>query len=237
MFQNNPSSAARAIHFLLMFYACLYINIALVSLVFVYKYLSVWHYEIGVSALIAPFWYAVGDAIAELFGYRIAKQIIWINVFSCLFFAIICTFAIHVPSPASWHYQGAYDYIFGSMLRVSSAAQISILIGALLNAYFLSKWRMLLKGKYFWLRSLGSSLIGLCLQVLIASILIYLGKIPLAQLAVLVLLTIAAHLIISLVIVWPNTLVVAILKRYIPVSYQSGISWNPFAINHDQADS
>src|SRR4029079_1592251 len=32
--------------------------------------------------------------------------------------------------------------------------------GAFFNIYFLSKWKMLVKGKYFWLRSLGSSAIG-----------------------------------------------------------------------------
>jgi queuosine precursor transporter len=224
-------------HFILMLYICLYISLALTSLMFVYKYINVGKWEIGVSGLIVPFWYALGDAITELFGYRVAKQLIVLNVITNVFFSIVVTIATYLPSSESWHHQDAYLYIFGSVLRVSLAAEASILVGGFLNAYFISKWRILLKGRFFWLRSLGSSLVGVVSQIFVAAILIYLGRLPLIQIGELVILTIVVHFTLSPIIVWPNSIIVFLIKTLLPSTHEVGISWNPFALTILKDDS
>lgn len=212
----------------MLLYGCLYITISILSIVFVYKYLSLGLYTIGLGAVIMPFWYALGDAIAELFGYKIARKLIYINVICCIFFAVIATVLVWLPAPSTWHHQDAYEYIFGMLLRVSFGGEISILIGAFLNAYFITKWKVLLKGKYFWLRSLGSSLIGVTTQISVAATFIYLGQIGMSKFFMLLFLSILTHIMVSFIIVWPNALIVRFLKFWLAPASNRSIQINPY---------
>lgn len=69
--------------------------------------------------------------------------------------------SINLPAFTKYpEYAHAYNIILHLLLRASIANAIAIAIGSFFNIYLLSKWKMLIKGKYFWLRSLGSSAIG-----------------------------------------------------------------------------
>ena len=53
--------------------------------------------------------------------------------------------------------QNAYEEVFGNLIRFVSAGFLAVLSSHFLNIYIFSKWKILLRGKYFWLRSIGAS--------------------------------------------------------------------------------
>ena len=75
-------------------------------------------------------------------------------------FAFSCAGMISFKTPSGWAYQESYDQVLGKLPRVAIASFLAIFVGAFINAYAISKWKILLRGRYFWLRSLGASAIG-----------------------------------------------------------------------------
>lgn len=119
------------------------------------------------------------DVVSEVYGYRAARQLLWCGLFSLLFLALCVALCFTMPYPVFWtKVINAYNVSLGSMTRVAVAGAVAIFLGQLINAYLISKWKILTRGKYFWLRSLGSSIIGDSTTVLLSNTAILLGRAP-----------------------------------------------------------
>lgn len=123
---------------------------------------------LSAASLISPFWYILGDIITEVYGYRIARNLFW-SVIVCQFiFALSCYFLIKLHSPLTWSGQAGYQFVLGDLVKFSLVNFIGLTIAWHLNARLLVRWKIFLKGKYFWLRSIGSSGMGLVLYSLLS---------------------------------------------------------------------
>lgn len=140
-----------------------------IPIVFKLSHIGTW--EFSVAVIVMPFFYSVGGMIAEIYGLKIARQLIVIALFLDILFSIFTTVLIHLPSPANWLHQQDYNYVLGSSLMQSLLGAVGIYLSQYVNLYALTKWKILLKGRYFGLRSVGSSALG----ELIISAFIYFG--------------------------------------------------------------
>lgn len=224
----------------LLFFAMLYTAIGIASLTLPYKLIGIGHFVTSGASVIMPFWYAIGDLIAEVYGYKIAKKLIGFSVISCLVYAILVSIMIATPDPVGWGHQSDFNYVFGSLMRATLGGDASVLVGAFLNAYFISKWKFLLHGKLFWLRSLGSSGIGETLQLIVACSIMYAFKMPFFQIIELIATILIIHFSVTFLIVFPNNLLVTMLKKKEPsIAYYSGgfLNFNPFKkISNDKEE-
>jgi len=116
---------------------------------------KIWGFSASASTLIIPIWFILGDLIAEVYGYETAKQVIWIAPFCQLLIALLCSFSVTLPSPSGWPHQEIYTEVFQKLPRLVFSSIFAILLGAFINAYIITRWKILLKGKYFLLRCLG----------------------------------------------------------------------------------
>ena len=64
------------------------------------------------------------------------------------------------------------------LLRVLFVSFVTTFISEFINIYIISKWKILLRGKYYWLRSLGSSGVGVFVYAFIASFISFVGILP-----------------------------------------------------------
>lgn len=208
-----------------------YMTIKLVTVLVIYKLVSIGSINTTAATIVIPLWFLTGDVIAEVYGYNISKQIIWAAL-SCQFiFAFICSLLIHLPSPANFAYQGAYQHVLGNLPRVVIASFIAIICGAFVNAYTVSKWKVLLKGRLFWLRSLGASIIGEAVFVIISLCMEFIGVVPLQTLIQLILVSFALKIAINPILVIPSSLIAAIVKRIEKIDiYDYDIEFNPLKI-------
>lgn len=215
----------------LTFLSMLYMTIKLSTVVLIYKIISIGPFSASASTIIMPLWFVISDVIAEVYGYKIARQMIWLAIICQFLFAFVCAGLISVSSPLGWSHQEAYDQILGKLPRVALASFLAIVIGAFLNAYAISKWKILLHGKYFWLRSLGASSVGELVFTVVAYLVEFLGVVPFSQLLHLMVISYVVKLVLNPILVVPSSFAAFLLKKVEGIDiYDIGINFNPFQL-------
>src|SRR5436190_7344697 len=127
------------------------VTLQLTAYVLAYKIVSMRGVTFQIGVFLSSITFVLYDMIAEVYGYQLTKRVIWYAIWCGMLFSLLCATLIHLPSPATWQYQSAYDLILGTQLtRVFLGCLIGELIGPFLNSYLLVKWKILLHGKYFW---------------------------------------------------------------------------------------
>jgi len=139
----------------ILFATCLLISNILAS-----KIMMVGPWAAPAGVIIFPLAYIINDVIAEVWGYQKARLIIWVgfgvNVLAVLFFSA----GIAVPSAAFWTGQEAFSTTLGSAPRIVAASLLAYLLGSFLNAFVMSKFKVLTRGKGFSVRAVVSTLVG-----------------------------------------------------------------------------
>lgn len=212
----------------------LYMTIKLITVVLIYKIITIGSFSASASTLIMPLWFVMGDVIAEVYGYKVARHMIWMAIICQFIFAFACAGMIAFDTPFGWTHQEAYDQVLGKLPRVALASFLAIVSGAFINAYAISKWKILLRGRYFWLRSLGASAVGELVFTVVAYLTEFLGVVPLSHLLHLMIISYAIKLILNPILVVPSLITAFALKRIEGVdAYDIGINFNPFKMSLD----
>lgn len=110
--------------------------------------------------IVFPISYIINDCIAEVWGYRKARLIIWLGFLMNLMAIIFIQIAIILPSALFWDGQKSFETVFSSTPRILLASFIAFLVGSFLNAYVMSKMKISSKGKHFSLRAITSTVVG-----------------------------------------------------------------------------
>ena len=144
----------------------------------------------GVTAtaglIVFPISYIINDCIAEVWGYRKARFIIWLGFLMNLMAVIFIQLAIILPSASFWDGQTAFETIFSSTPRILLASFIAFLVGSFLNAYVMSKMKVASGGKRFSLRAMVSTLVGESADSLIFFPVAFAGVVPFNELMILI---------------------------------------------------
>ena len=188
--------------------------------------------HISSGSLIFPLTYILTDIIAEVYGFQIARQLIWSNVPATIFYLLMLNFILYVPSPTTWVHQSDYNYIFQISSVVGIFGNFGVIVGYMINSYILSKWKILIKGKYFWLRSIGSSGIGELIQLLIgASAAMYTEVWQKTEWICIFFSVYLIRIIMAIVLSFPASILVMFLKKAENIdAYDNGVNFNPFKI-------
>src|SRR5205823_14289537 len=117
----------------------------------------------------------------EVYGYPVTKKIVLYGFICDLIFGILTVFICHIPS-ISESQTIAYMQVLGLLLREVVAQMIGVLSGAFINIYLISRWKMITNGRYFWLRSIGSSTIGEAIMLVISVLIAFAGVLPYSEL-------------------------------------------------------
>ena len=195
------------------------------------KLIQIGPIEATAGLLLFPVTYIVNDLIAEVWGYRKVRLIIW-NGFLMNFLAVlIFRLSIWVPGSVNFSNQAAFELILGNTQRIVMASFIAFLFGAFLNAYVMSKMKIMQHGRGFSIRAIVSTLVGEGADSIVFFIIAFSGVIPFNDLWMLILTQTAmktGYEIIALPIT--NVLVKWVKKKEQVDVYDNGISYNPLNI-------
>lgn len=179
-----------------------------------------------------PLVFTLSDIVAEVYGYKHARKMIWQAILCCAIFVLIIIGILHLPSPPHWAPAPAYKLVFAHILRVFFAILFGVSLSSFVNIYLFVKWKIWLKGKHFWLRCFLASAIGETVVTFIADITGFLGAMPFSQFIHMVLSVYLFKIIYSLAAAFPATLVVIFLKRYEGIDvYDYTTNFNPFSLD------
>jgi queuosine precursor transporter len=210
----------------LLFTVCL-----IVSNIVEQKLISIGGIEATAGLLIFPISYIINDLIAEVWGYRKARLIIW-NGFLMNFLAVI-VFRLSIWAPGSVHFtnQVAFESVLGNTERIVAASFIAFLFGSFLNAYVMSKMKIMQHGRGFSIRAIASTIVGEGADSMIFFSIAFSGIIPMQALLMLILTQTAmktGYEIIALPLT--NFLVKYVKKHEETDVYDTDISYNPLRV-------
>lgn len=139
----------------------LYVSILQISVLLDYKFISIGSIFASSATFVISLTFLLIDVIAEVYGYQRAKEVTWFAVICLIFFSIIGFFLEKLPTPVEYYqYAHAYHIILNLLFRAGISNSAAIFVGTIFNIYLVSKWKILARGKYFWLRSLCASATG-----------------------------------------------------------------------------
>ncbi len=129
----------------------------------------------GAGVLFFPISYVFGDVLTEVYGYARARKVVWAG-FGALIFASFMTWAVLAFPPApGWAHQAAFQTVFGSTPRIVLASLIAYFCGEFCNSYVLAKMKLLTRGRFLWMRTIGSTIAGEAVDSLIFYPLAFVG--------------------------------------------------------------
>lgn len=121
----------------------------------------------GAATLFFPLSYLFGDILTEVYGYARARRVVWMGFAALLFGSVAATIIVALPPAQNWPHQAAYETVFGATWRVALASMLGFWAGEFCNAYVLAKLKIKTQGRYLWLRTITSTLVGEGIDTLI----------------------------------------------------------------------
>jgi queuosine precursor transporter len=138
------------------------------------------------AIVIFPLSYVLGDVLTEVWGYAAARRVIWLG-FACNALMVAAIWlGGELPAAAFWKGQPAYQEILGHAPRILLASFIAYLVGEFANAFVLAKLKVATAGRWLWLRTIGSTVVGQGLDSFVFVTLAFAGAVPAAALGAIV---------------------------------------------------
>jgi uncharacterized integral membrane protein (TIGR00697 family) len=142
------------------------------------KLIDIFGLIVPAAVVIFPVSYIFGDVLTEVYGYARARQVIWVG-FSCNLVAVVAIWVAGIlPAAGFWTGQAAYDQILGYTWRLLAASFAAYLMGEFLNSLVLAKLKIATHGRWLWLRTISSTLVGEGVDSLVFISLAFLGSVP-----------------------------------------------------------
>ena len=117
------------------------------------------------GTILFPISYIFGDVLVEVYGYRRSRRVIWLGFFCLALASSILWLVGRMPGESTWQtYAGdaAYSAILGGMSSggIVLGSLAGYWSGEFTNAMILARLKVITNGRWLWLRTIGSTLVG-----------------------------------------------------------------------------
>ena len=124
------------------------------------KVIQLGNFTITAGLLVFPISYIINDCIAEVWGFRKARLIIWSGFAMNFFVVALGLIAVALPAAPFWEGESHFNFVFGMAPRIVIASLLAFLIGSFLNAYVMSRMKIASQGRHFSVRAIWSTVAG-----------------------------------------------------------------------------
>ena len=217
---ENPLKNRDNSYTFLMVVTAMFVTLYLVSNVMAVKIISIFGFiYFDAGTITFPFAYMLGDVLTEIWGYRTAKKVIWIT-FLCTILLVCCTqIGVWLPSPDYLsETTNAYNHIFTYVPRIVLASLTGFLLGELSNAWLMEKIKIKMRGRYLWVRTISSSIVGYLFDTLPFVLIAFVGVVSTHDLLMMILFQYFAKLFIEVIFGTPMAYVaIHWIKRWVNI--------------------
>lgn len=137
--------------------------------------------------IVFPISYILNDCIAEVWGFKKARLIIWSGFAMNFLVVLFAQLAVMLPAAPFWEGEEGFNFVFGMAPRIAFASFTAFLAGSFLNAYVMSRMKILSRGRHFSVRAIVSTLAGESADSLIFFPIAFGGIIPFRELLLMIL--------------------------------------------------
>ena len=163
--------------------------------------------------LVFPISYIINDVVAEVWGYRKVRLLIWLGFFMNFLVVAIGQLAVFPPAAPFWKGEEHFAFVFGLAPRIACASFIAFIIGSFLNAWVMSRMKISDGGKHFSVRAVVSTLVGETGDSLIFFPIAFWGLVSVTEMLKLMVVQIAAKTLYE-IIVLPITIRIVKWVKY-----------------------
>ena len=114
----------------------------------------------GAGVLFFPISYVFGDVLTEVYGYARSRRVIWAGFAGLAFASLMAWVVVALPPAPFWKHQAAYEIAFGAAWRIALASMIAYFCGEFVNSFVLAKMKIATAGRWLWMRTIGSTIVG-----------------------------------------------------------------------------
>lgn len=203
----------------------------IVSNIIEQKLINVGPIEATAGLLIFPISYIINDIIAEVWGYKKARLIIWLGFLMNFLAILVFRMSIAVPGSVNFTHQSEFALVLGNTERITIASFIAFLFGAFTNAFVMSKMKIMQRGRNFSIRAVVSTLFGEGIDSLVFFNIAFYGVIPNKDLVILIFTQILMKTGYEIIVLPLTNYIVRWVKKHDNTDvYDTDISYNPIKI-------
>lgn len=171
-------------------------------------------FTITAGVLCFPLSYILNDCIAEVWGFRKARLIIWAAFLMNFLVVALGQLAVILPAAEFWkENEPHFNFVFGLAPRIAVASFLAFLVGSFINAYVMSRMKLRSRGRHFSVRAIVSTLFGEGADSLIFFPLAFGGLMPLSELVRLMFIQVVVKTLYEIVALPLTVRVVNFVKR------------------------
>lgn len=158
--------------------ATVFVTCLITANIIAVKLVSIFGLVVPAAVIVFPISYIFGDVLTEVYGFRQARLVIWLGFFCNLLAVIAFALGGWLPAAPFWQNQSAYQAILGYTPRLLVASFVAYLIGEFANSVVLARLKVLTEGRFLWVRTISSTLVGQGLDSLVFMTVAFAGTIP-----------------------------------------------------------
>ncbi|MQF80464.1 queuosine precursor transporter [SAR202 cluster bacterium AD-493-K16_JPT_193m] len=140
--------------------ATLFIALLITSNIIAVKIIEVGGRIVPAAIVLFPLTYIIGDILTEVYGIRFARRVIWLGFLGNFVAVLGFWLGGLLPAAEFWGNDEAYNTILGATPRILAASLGGYLVGEFANSTVLSKLKLATNGRWLWMRTIGSTVVG-----------------------------------------------------------------------------
>jgi uncharacterized integral membrane protein (TIGR00697 family) len=169
--------------------------------------------SVTAGLIVFPVSYIINDCIAEVWGFRKARLIIWMGFLMNFMVVAMGGLAVWLPAAPFWQGDEAFRFVFGLAPRIAAASLLAFLVGSFINAYVMSRMKLASGGKHFSARAILSTVAGEGADSLIFFPLAFGGLMPSSELLKMMLVQVVLKTVYEVIVLPVTIRVVKVIKR------------------------
>ena len=208
-----------------------FVSVLLISNIASTKIVDFGWFTFDGGTLLFPLSYIFGDIMTEVYGYKKARNVIWLGFISALVMSLVFMIVGALPPAADWGNQAAYDSILGLTPRIVLASLFAYFCGSFSNSFILAKMKIFTKGKLLWTRTIGSTVVGELVDSTLFILIAFWGVLPGTLLVTLIVSNYIFKTLVEVLFTPLTYKVISFLKRKEQEDYyDTATNFNPFAV-------
>ena len=196
------------------------------------KVIQVGPLAVTAGLMVFPVSYIINDCIAEVWGFRKARLIIWMGFLMNFMVVGLGQLAVLLPAAPFWEGEESFNFVFGLAPRIAASSLLAFLAGSFINAYIMSRMKLASRGRNFSARAIVSTLGGEGADSIVFFPLAFGGLMPPVELLKMMLAQVIIKTLYEIVVLPVTMRVVRYIKRVDGCDvYDEDISYNILKIN------
>lgn len=195
------------------------------------KIILLFGFGVSVTVLYFPFTYIISDLLTEVYGYAQARRVLYYTLLASILAGVVYQVAVTVPPAPFFNNQAAYQTVFGIVPRVLIGGWIAVFGGDICNNYVLARLKVLTKGRFLWLRTISSTIVGQLVNTSIFYVIALSGFLPGTELLKGIAGGWIAKTLVEVFMTPVTYIIIKILKRSEGIDYyDKDTDFNPFIL-------